>query len=152
MWVFALILAVPLIEIGLFVTLGGLLGLWPTLGFVLASAVFGVWLLRGKAMAMGQPNRASLRQIAGSGFSVVAAVLLILPGFLTSFLGLILLLPIVQRGVIFLVGQRLASKGFIFTTDRRSQASAAEDVIDADFTVVGNPEDKTDVPSKWSRH
>lgn len=152
MWVFALILAVPLIEIGLFVTLGGLLGLWLTLGFVLASAVLGVWIMRNKAVAMTQRNRASLRQVAGSGFSVFAAVLLILPGFLTSFLGLILLVPIVQRGVIFLVGQRLAARGFVFATDSHGRAPGARDIVDADYTVVESPDDGADAPSKWSRH
>lgn len=35
MWVFALFLLVPLIEIALFVTVGGWLTLWPTLAIVL---------------------------------------------------------------------------------------------------------------------
>ncbi|MEO1948930.1 FxsA family protein, partial [Thioclava sp.] len=32
MWIFLAFLAVPLIEIGLFIQVGGLIGLWPTLG------------------------------------------------------------------------------------------------------------------------
>ena len=46
MWIFAAFLALPLIEIGLFVTLGGVLGLWLTLGFVLGSALLGGFILR----------------------------------------------------------------------------------------------------------
>ena len=39
MWGFALILAWPLLEIGLFITVGGWLGLWPTLAIVVLTGV-----------------------------------------------------------------------------------------------------------------
>jgi UPF0716 protein FxsA len=41
MWLFAAFLAVPLIEIALFIQVGGLIGLWPTLLIVVLTAVFG---------------------------------------------------------------------------------------------------------------
>ncbi len=43
MRVFALLLLWPLLEIGLFVVVGGAIGLWPTLAVVLARAF---WALR----------------------------------------------------------------------------------------------------------
>jgi UPF0716 protein FxsA len=146
MWVFALILAWPLIEIGLFVTLGGALGLWLTLAFVLGSALLGVSVLR-RGAAMRQPG-SGMMQLAGNGLSAVAAILLILPGFLTSFLGLLLLLPIVQRGVIALFGQRLAARGFVFQT----AGATRQDVIEGEFTVVPEPRDDALPPSKWTQH
>jgi UPF0716 protein FxsA len=147
MWVFALILAVPLIEIGLFVTLGGVLGLWGTLVFVLASSVLGVSILR-RAAGTGQRRGGNpLRQMARGGFSVVAALLLILPGFLTSALGLILLIPLFQRAVIALVGQRLAARGFRFDAD-----PPQDEVVEGEFTVVVEPRDDALPPSRWTRH
>jgi UPF0716 family protein affecting phage T7 exclusion len=41
MWLFFLFLFVPLIEIALFIQVGGMIGLWPTLGIVVATAVAG---------------------------------------------------------------------------------------------------------------
>lgn len=146
MWIIALILALPLIEIGLFVTLGGALGLWLTLALVLGSTLLGVAVLR-RGAGMRRPG-GGMMQLAGSGLSAVAAILLILPGFLTSFLGLLLLLPVVQRAVIALVGQRLAARGLGFQTGR----PPPEDVIEGDYTVVKEPREGARAPSKWTRH
>ena len=41
MWLFLAFLAVPLIEIALFIQVGDLIGLWPTLGIVILTAMFG---------------------------------------------------------------------------------------------------------------
>ena len=84
----------------------------------------------------------------GRGFSVLAAVLLIVPGFLTSLAGLLLLLPLVQRGVIVLVGRHLAARGFVFDTTRATQ----DDIIDGEFSVMPEPRDEMLPPSKWTRH
>ena len=48
---FLLFVLVPPIEIGLFIAIGGRLGLWPTLGIVLLTAVVGASLVsrQGKA-------------------------------------------------------------------------------------------------------
>ena len=46
MWLLALILGLPLIEISLFVTVGAWLGLWVTLAIVIGTAAFGIWLIR----------------------------------------------------------------------------------------------------------
>lgn len=146
---FAAFLALPLIEIGLFVTLGGALGLWLTLGFVLGSALLGVMLLRRAALG-AQPRRPALMQMASGGFTMMAALLLILPGFLTSAIGALLLIPLVQRGIIALVGHRLAARGFGFAP---TATASQNDVIDADYTVVPDMDPKQDTslpPSKWA--
>jgi UPF0716 protein FxsA len=113
---------------------------------VVVSALVGVSVLR-RGAGMRQPG-GGMMQIAGSGLSAVAAILLILPGFLTSFLGLLLLLPIVQRGVIALVGQRLEARGFVFQT----AGAAREEVIEGEFTVMPESRDDALPPSKWTRH
>lgn len=148
MWAFALILAIPLVEIGLFVTLGGVLGLWGTLGFVLASSMLGVAVLRQGPVQAPRRGANPLQQVASGGFRVLAAVLLMLPGFLTSGLGLLVLLPLVQKIVIALVGQRLVARGFVF----RSDATHEDEVVEADYTVVVEPRDDRLPPSRWTRH
>ena len=69
MWIVFGLLAWPLVEIGLFVTLGAKLGLWLTLGWVLLTGVLGVLLLKG--MALG--GRESLRQGFREGLAVAYA-------------------------------------------------------------------------------
>lgn len=107
MWIVLGMLAWPLVEIGLFVTLGAAMGLWATLAWVVLTGIGGVLLLRGLALSGGRRLREGLQEglhdplspIAHKALMGVAGVLLILPGFLTDALGLLLLLPPV-RGLI----------------------------------------------------
>ena len=46
MWLFALFVAVPLIEIALFIQIGGFIGLWPTLLIVVLTAILGTFLVK----------------------------------------------------------------------------------------------------------
>lgn len=41
MWLLFIFIAIPVIEIALFIQLGGLIGLWPTLAIVVATAILG---------------------------------------------------------------------------------------------------------------
>ncbi len=47
-----LFIFVPIIEIALFVQVGGMLGMWPTLGLVLITAFVGASLVRTKAFRL----------------------------------------------------------------------------------------------------
>ena len=92
MWVFALILAWPLLEIGLFVVVGGWLGLWATLAWVVLSAVLGVGLIRWQGMGALREVRGgawlqALQPMAHGALIMLSGMLLILPGFFTDFLG-----------------------------------------------------------------
>ncbi|MES2541457.1 MAG: FxsA family protein [Pseudomonadota bacterium] len=115
MWVLLGVLALPLVEIALFVTLGAELGLWLTLAWVLLTGVLGVLMLKGLALSGRRGLREGLQQglhdplspIAHKALLGVAAVLLILPGFLTDTLGLILLLPPVRGLIIRQMAQRM---------------------------------------------
>lgn len=101
---FAAFLAVPVIEIGLFIELGGFLGLWPTLGLVVLTAVVGTSLLRqqgGATLAKAQVNLQQgiipLKEVFDAICLLVAGALLLTPGFLTDGLGASLLLPPVRE-------------------------------------------------------
>lgn len=109
------VLALPLVEIGLFVTLGAKLGLGLTLAWVVLTGVLGVVLLRGLALEGRQGLREEFREGLQDPFSPLAhramigaaAVLLILPGFFTDTLGLILLLTPVRTLIIRLLARRV---------------------------------------------
>ncbi len=60
MWLLIAFIAVPLIEIGLFIQVGGWLGLWPTLGIVLLTAVIGTAMVRSQGLQVLQNLQASM--------------------------------------------------------------------------------------------
>ena len=145
MWVGAAFLVLPLVEIALFVVVGGWIGLWATLAVVIGSGIFGVTLLR----RMGAPSLGVVRgdllsPLAERALLAVAAMLLILPGFLTDTLGLILLLPAVRRLVVAQLAARLRQTG----AGRR----ADETVIDGEFYEIEPETRELRPPSGWTRH
>jgi UPF0716 protein FxsA len=156
MWVFLLILAIPLIEIGLFVQLGGAIGLWATLAWVLISAGIGVFILR----RIGMQGAVTLRRdmadmrdplspLAHRAMLVLAAVLLLLPGFLTDAMGLLLLLKPVRSGLIALVARRVR-----VVTPRGPSRTTETEVIEGDWSEIVQKDDtpQKDKPSGWTQH
>jgi UPF0716 protein FxsA len=133
-----LFIALPLIEIALFIAVGSQLGVLTTLALIVLGALLGVTILRGqqaRAIAMMQGG---LRIDAGSfaaqgAFRVLAGILLILPGFLTDTLGLVLLVPFVQRALVRAIGARAG-----VTTVRTWQR---DDIIEGEFEVRDPPRD-----------
>jgi UPF0716 protein FxsA len=96
-------LALPLAEIAGFVFVGGWIGVWRVLVLVLLSGIAGALLLRAAGpQAMADLRRAAAmgddpgRPMVAAAMRMMAAVLLIIPGFVTDVLALILLLPPVQ--------------------------------------------------------
>ncbi len=95
-----LFIVVPMVEIGLFIQVGGLLGLWPTIAIVFLTAVIGASLVRSQGIATLTSVQKKLQQgemptqeIVEGMLLAVAGVLLLTPGFMTDALGLVLLLP-----------------------------------------------------------
>ena len=108
------LIGVPLIEIALFIQVGGWLGLVPTLILIVLTAVVGAWMLRVQGFAV--LTRAQ-RQLAEGVLPVaevfeglcllVAGALLLTPGFLTDAIGALLLVPACRALLYRLAGQRL---------------------------------------------
>lgn len=150
MWLFLAFLAIPLIEIGLFVEIGGAIGLWPTLIWVILSAALGILVLRGVA-AYGaislsrdlREMRDPLSPLANRLLLVIGAGLLILPGFFTDSIGLLLLIPPVRLWAIRLAGRRLA---------RRYPATGPVTIDDADWREVDPPANGNAPPQDRTRH
>jgi UPF0716 protein FxsA len=108
--ILALIIGIPLIEIYLFIQVGGSIGVWPTIGLVILTAVIGTALLRQQGLATLARARADLdrqqlpvRELFNGVCLLIGGLLLLTPGFLTDALGFALLIPplraILGRGV-----------------------------------------------------
>lgn len=108
------LIGLPLLEIALFIEVGGWIGLWPTLALIVLTAVIGAWMLRQQGFAVLMRAQ---RQLAEGALPVVevfeglclviAGALLLTPGFFTDALGAILLVPAVRRALYRQVRQRL---------------------------------------------
>lgn len=138
-FIFGLI-ALPIVEIAIFIKVGQLIGLLPTLALIIGAALLGGLLIRQQGLSvLGQlrnnvnSGRMPGRAIADAMMIGVAAMFLVLPGFLSDIVALALLLPPV-RGWIY---GALASRVTVVdttTTYRRQDPSAGriEGTIDLD--------------------
>ena len=130
--VLLLFIALPLIEIALFIAIGGQIGVGATLALILLSALLGASILRGQqaravAMMQGGLRIEPGTFLAQGAFRALAGLLLILPGFLTDALGLVLLIPPLQRAVVRAIGARATvATGHVYRND---------DVVEGEFTV-----------------
>lgn len=150
MWLLLIFIAVPLIEIGLFIQVGGAIGLWPTLLIVLLTAIAGTYLVKSQGMAALRELQTSFGQmrdpsapLAHGAMILFSGALLLTPGFFTDAVGFLLLIPAVRDVIIKAVRARLAqSQNVQFHT-----MHAQNDTIDGTYTHVP-PQDG---PSKWTK-
>lgn len=98
-----LLLALPLIEIALFILVGRAIGVLPTLGLVILAVIVGGFVLRQQGLGVLNRMRTNMQTGTLPGQTLfdgmllaVAAVLLIIPGFLGDFIAILLLLPPVR--------------------------------------------------------
>ncbi|HMO06836.1 MAG TPA: FxsA family protein [Paracoccaceae bacterium] len=129
---------VPLAEIALFVTLGGWLGLWPTLAWVVLSAVIGLAVLRVRGIATlrtaGSAPGDAGAALADGVLAVLGGALLMAPGFLTDAVGLLLLIPPLRRLLVARMGARI-----VMANGTWPRHATREDVIDGDWEVAERP-------------
>ena len=116
MLIFLALVLVPLIEIALFIEVGGWLGLWPTLGIVVLTAIAGATLLRAQGMATIGELRGRIDRgqdpsgpLAHGALILVAGIVLMTPGFFTDAVGLALLVPPVRAAVIRYLAKRVVT-------------------------------------------
>lgn len=96
-------LLLPLVEIALFIVVGRAIGLFPTLALVIGAALLGSILLRQQGLGVISRMRENIgagtvpgRAMFDTMIIGLAALLLILPGFLSDGVALLLLIPPVR--------------------------------------------------------
>ncbi|MDB5538451.1 MAG: FxsA protein [Devosia sp.] len=103
---FLVFLVVPLIEIAFFVVIGNAIGLWPTLAGVLATAIIGSLVIRHQGLSLINEIRSTVgrgqlpaRALADAMLVGLAGLLLLLPGYFTDLIGILLLIPPVRSAI-----------------------------------------------------
>jgi len=176
MWLLAAFIGIPLIEIALFIQIGGLVGLWPTLLIVVLTAIAGTALVRSQGIAaLGSIQRALDRldvptaPLAHGAMILVSGALLLTPGFFTDAVGFALLVPAVRDRVLVALRRRIAARAARARDaghtgpgrgpgrphgSARGGAHGGPGIIDAEFHEIDPdsvPPRRGDAPSGWTR-
>ena len=121
------IIAIPLIEIYLMIKIGGIIGAFNTIFLIFFTAITGVYFARLEGLnaiksGFGQlvRNELPIYEIISGAALAFAALLLIIPGFLTDFVGFLLIIPITR-------------KIFIKNISAKFKKKENEDFIEGDF-------------------
>lgn len=138
-----LLLVLLFAEIAGFILVGQAIGVLPTLGLILIAMVAGAVLVRSQGVVTLMRARTELaagrlpaRQLAEGAVRVGAAVLIMMPGFISDLIGIALLIPAVRSAL-----WRAVSRRFAF---RRPDAPArrADGVLELDrgeYSAVPRP-------------
>lgn len=134
-----LFLIVPIIEIYFLIQVGSVIGAFPTILLVVATAVIGAFLLRQQGMATlvrFQKNMASgtlpAKEMMEGVLLVVGGALLMTPGFFTDTLGFLCLIPFTRRYMVEQVIKRslFKAQGGMSGSNR---SGVNGDIIEGDF-------------------
>lgn len=113
-WLLVGVLALPLAELAIFVAVAATIGFSWALMLVLAGSLVGAFVLRHAGgnhiarvrVALGDGGVTAL-QADGDGFLILlAGILLLIPGFITDVVGLILLIAPLRRALARFLGQQ----------------------------------------------
>jgi len=159
MWLFLVFLSVPLIEIALFIKIGGAIGLFATLAIVVVTAVLGTWLVRTQgALALSQLRgsfselRDPTEPLAHGAMILFAGALLLTPGFFTDAVGFLLLFPPFRAMAFRYLRARLSVQSFSMGPPPDQTRPGGPEVIDGDFEDVTGNGRPDQGPSGWTRH
>jgi len=113
-----LLLIVPIVEIAAFIVIGDKIGLWPTLGMIVVTAVIGTFLLRYQGFQImsrireeTQQGKVPGRALGDGAMILVAGILLLTPGFVTDGIGFLLFVPFVRSTIWGFVASRISVVG-----------------------------------------
>jgi UPF0716 protein FxsA len=151
MHLFLVFLLVPLIEIALFIQVGGLIGLFPTLAIVILTAISGTILIRSQGRSVMNQLRNTMQDLhdpteplAHGAMVLFAGALLLTPGFFTDAFGLLLMVPGVRGRIFRFLRQRVVVQDFSYGPAEREDKT----IIDGEFEDLDAPKG----PSGWTRH
>jgi UPF0716 protein FxsA len=146
------LLALPLLEIAGFVIVGRQIGVLATLGLVILSVIAGALLLRIQGAGVVGRIRRELdlggspgRDVAHGAMIAVAAILLMIPGFITDIVGLLLFVPAIRDVVWRHLKKNIVVVG---SFSGRARPSAGGPTIDLDAADYSREPGR---PSPWRR-
>tara|TARA_B100001248_G_scaffold216876_1_gene171906 strand:+ start:57 stop:482 length:426 start_codon:yes stop_codon:yes gene_type:complete len=133
-----LIIGIPLIEIYLFIKIGSQIGAFNTVLLILTTAVVGVAYARFEGfntlksgIAQLVKNEMPVYEIISGATLAFAAFLLILPGFATDFVGILLIIPLSRK---ILLNR--------FIKKKKQKVNENKEFIEGDYEDISDDNDK----------
>lgn len=158
MWLFLIFVGVPLLEIALFIQVGGLIGLGWTLATVVLTALLGTWLVRTQGLMAINDLRNSFSDIRDpteplvhGAMILIAGAMLLTPGFFTDAVGFLLLFPPFRRAAYSYLRSRIRMQSFAKPSGEGFEPHD-DSVIDGDFEELKSQKYPTHRPSGWTKH
>jgi UPF0716 protein FxsA len=122
-----LLIAVPIAEIAVIVFVGEQIGPLPTVLLLLGSAIVGTWLLKREGLrtlrslrTATEQGRTPAQEAVEGVFVLVGGIMMMLPGFVTDLVGLLMVLPPTRK-----IGARIA----LSRIARRLPPQVAQDLM-----------------------
>lgn len=159
-----LFIGIPLLEITLFIQVGGAIGLGWTLGIVVLTAILGAWMVRSQgtqAMVNMRSSFSNLQDptepLAHGAMILFSGALLLTPGFFTDFIGFALLVPAVRSAVYKYARSRINIQSFQMGPGGQEhhqdpRRNPRDRVIDGEFEEIDPDNPPHDGPSGWTKH
>ena len=133
-----LVIGIPLIEIYLFIKIGSQIGAFNTVLLILTTAVVGVAYARFEGfntlksgIAQLVKNEMPVYEIISGATLAFAAFLLILPGFATDFIGILLIIPLSRK---ILLNR--------FIKKKKQKVNENKEFIEGDYEDISDDNDK----------
>ena len=111
------IIGIPLIEIYLMIKVGGVIGALNTIFLIFFTAITGVYFARLAGLNAIRSgfnqlikNKIPIYELISGAALAFAALLLIIPGFVTDFIGFLLIIPITRKFFISSISFKLKNK------------------------------------------
>ena len=135
-----LIIGIPLIEIYLFIKIGSQIGAFNTVLLILTTAVAGVAYARYEGfntlksgLSQLVKNEIPVYEIISGATLAFAALLLILPGFATDIIGILLIIPFTRKVIL---------RKFINKNKKKYKSENNKNYIDGDYEDISDDNDK----------
>ena len=132
------IIGIPLIEIYLMIKIGGVIGAFNTIFLIFFTAITGIYFARlaglntlRSGFSQLIKNEIPIYEIISGAALATAALLLIIPGFLTDLIGFLLIIPITRKFLIKIISSKF----------KKSQVNVNEDVIEGEIEEPKHNED-----------
>ena len=145
-----LFVGIPILEISMFISVGTVIGLGPTLAIVIATAIIGAVLVKKqglKTLFSAQKNlrnnQLPIHEFFDGLILIVAGLFLITPGFVTDSIGLLLFLPQIKKFLKNIISNLLVARtaaGVYTNINNTEPIRPTNPTIDGEFETVDQRE------------
>jgi UPF0716 protein FxsA len=134
-----LLVILPIAELAVLVQVAGSIGVLNTIGLVIVVSLVGVWLAKQAGLGVIARMRRTQargevpsRELVDGALVLLAAALLVLPGFISDVIGILLLLPPIRAGVRTLLLRRLRNSANVVMVSGTGSTVAGNEIWDVE--------------------